>query len=232
MTLRWNAPCAVLVAAAVACGSSDVINPDLCFILVAQVEPAAPALQLGDTMTMRASFFQNVAPECLPSDTTVAGLRWLSSDTAAITVDAVAGRLTARRPGWAQILVVPVGGGRVLGTTVAKVLEPPDADSLISIVTNRTSDSVTMILADATGGIVRTVTLGALGSTCWNTPLSDSVQYSAQVYLPLSGATPIGTKWVVHAALGVTHTWLADIDAQSGALPTLHLAGVTPDRGC
>jgi hypothetical protein len=232
MTLRWSAACAVLIAAA-ACRSSDVINPDHCFILVAQVDPAAPVLQLGDTLTMRAKFSHNVSPECLPSDTTAAGLRWISSDPASITVDPAAGRLTALRPGWAQVLVVPIGGGRVLGTTFAKVLEPPGADSLISIVANHTVDSATVVLKDATGAILRTVTLGALGSACWNTTLSDSVQYSAQVYLPAdSGATPIGTKWVVRAALAVTHTWRVAIDPQSSTLPTLDLAGVTPDQGC
>jgi hypothetical protein len=232
MTLRWSAPCALLIATAVACRSSDVINPDHCFILVAQVDPAAPVLQLRDTLTMRATFSHNVSPECLPSDTTAAGLRWISSDPA-ITVDPAAGRLTALRPGWAQIMVVPVGSGRVLGTTFASVLEPPDADSLISLVANHTSDSATLVLKDATGGILRTVTLGALSSTCWNTALSDSVQYSAQVYLPAqSGPTLIGTKWVVRAALAVTHTWRVAIDPQSSTLPTLDLAGVTPDQGC
>src|SRR6266545_4825646 len=106
MTLRWSAARAVLVSVVAACGSSDVINPDRCFILVAHVEPAAPVLQLGDTVTVRASFFQSAAPECLPSDTTSAGLRWISSDTGVISVDAAAGRLTARRPGVVQILVV------------------------------------------------------------------------------------------------------------------------------
>ena len=37
MTLRWSAPCAVLIATASACRSSDIINPDHCFILVAQL---------------------------------------------------------------------------------------------------------------------------------------------------------------------------------------------------
>jgi hypothetical protein len=231
MTLRWSAAGAVLGSLAAACGSRDIINPDRCFILVARLEPAAPVLQLGDTVTMRASFFPNVAPECLPSDTTAAGLRWISSDTGAITVDAAAGRLTARRPGWAQILVLPVGSGRVLGTTFAQVLEPGSADSLISIVANHTSDSATVVLEDASGGLLRTVTLGASGSTCWNTPLSDSVRYSAQVYLP-TGVTPIGSKWVVPGALAVTHTWRVAIDSQPSSLPTLDLAGVTPDQGC
>ena len=230
MTLRWSAPCAVLIATASACRSSDIINPDHCFILVAQLQPADPALHLGDTVTMRATFSQSVAPECLPADTTAAGLRWISSDPASIALDQVTGRLTGLRPGWAQIMVVPVGSGRVLGTTFANVLEPPDADSLISLVANHTSDSAIVILKDATGGLLRTLTLAAFGSTCWNTALSDSVQYSAQVYLP--STTTIGTKWVVHGALAVTHTWRVTIDPQSSTVPTLDLAGVTPDQGC
>jgi hypothetical protein len=233
-TLRWRAACAVLVpVAAAACRSSDIIRTDRCFILVAAVQPAGPVLQIGDTMTLRASFFPDVAPECLPRDTTVAGLRWVSSDPGALTIDPVAGRLTARRPGWAQIIVEPVGGGGVLGTTFASVLEPPGADSLISLVANLTSDSATVVLEDATGGVLRTVTLHASGVTCWNTPLSDSMRYSAQVYLPdTSGAIPIGAKWVVHKAFASTHTWQVHIDPQTGALPTLDVAGITPDRGC
>lgn len=232
-TLRWSAACAVLVLAAAGCRSSDIIRADHCFILVAGVVPAGPVLQIGDTMTLRASFSPNVSPDCLPRDTTAAGLRWISSDPAALTIDPVAGRLIAQRAGWAQIIVEPVGGGGVLGTTFAWVLEPPGADSLISLVANLTSDSGTVVLEDATGSVLRTVTLHAAGVTCWNTPLSDSVRYSAQVYLPgTSGATPLGAKWVVHRALASTHTWQVNIDPQTGALPTLDLAGITPDRGC
>ena len=233
-TLRWSAACAVLVlAAAAACRSSDMFQTDRCSALLADVEPGGAVLQIGDTMTLHASFFPNAAPDCLPRDTTAAGLRWVSSDPGALTIDPVAGRLSARRAGWAQIIVEPVGGGGVLGTTIASVLEPPGADSLISLVANLTSDSATVTLEDATGSVLRTVTLHASGVTCWNTPLSDSVRYSAQVYLPgTSGATPIGAKWVAHRAFASTHTWRVNIDAQTGALPTLDLAGITPDRGC
>jgi hypothetical protein len=226
--------CALLVAAAAAaCRSSEIIRTDRCFILVAAVEPEVLVLQIGDTMTLRAAFFPNVSPDCLPRDTTAAGLRWVSTEPAALTIDSVTGQLIGRRPGWSQIIVEPVGGGGVLGTTFASVLEPPGADSLISLVANLTSDSATVVLEDATGSVLRTVTLHASGVTCWNTPLSDSVRYSAQVYLPgTSGATPIGAKWVVHGAFASTHTWRVNIDPQTGALPTLDLAGIQPDRGC
>lgn len=234
MTLRWCLPSAALVAAAAACGSS--IPVDQCFILVAQIVPDGLVLQIGDTVTVHAAFVPGVSA-CFPADTTPAGLRWISSDTGVIGIDPVAGRLTAKRPGWTGISVVPKdggpGGGRVLGTTVASVREPPGADSLISLVANLTSDSATVVLNDATGAMLRSVTLRAGGLTCWNTPLSDSVQYSAQVYLPgQSSATSLGAKWVVHAALTSTHTWRATIDPQSSGLPTLDLAGVQPDRGC
>lgn len=225
----------MLAATVVACGSSDAIHltTDSCQMPVVQVKPALPVLQLGDTVTMRASFIQGAPPECLPSDTTAASLRWSSADTADITIDPAVGRLTARRPGWAEIVVVPAGSHRMLGGTVAEVLEPLDADSLISSIASGISDSATVILKDAAGSTLRTVTLHGFGSVCWNTPLSDSVQYSAQVFLPGdSVATPIAAKWVVKVALRSTHTWLVDIDPQSSALPTLELRGVTPDQGC
>ena len=215
-----------------ACNSTDRILVDRCFILVAQVTPANPFLHVADTVTMRATF-SNRAPECLPPDTTAAGLRWISGVPDIIAVDAGTGRLTAVRPGVTQIMLVPAGSGGVLGTTFASVLEPPSADSLISLIQNNTPDSATVVLEDASGAIVRSVTLAAARSLCWNTALSDSVRYSASLYLPgQPSATPIGVKWVVHSALSVSHTWRVAIDPQGSAMPTLDLAGLSPDRGC
>jgi hypothetical protein len=236
MMLRWSIPCAALLAGAAAC-SSDVFPPvDRCFILVARIVPEGPVLDIGDTMTLRASFGGRTG-ECVPADTTPAALRWIAEQPGAITVDSVSGLLTAHRPGWSGIIVVPrnggPGGGPVLGTTAASVREPPSADSLISVAANLTADSVTVALSDASGAMIRTVTLAAGRSTCWNTPLPDSMQYSAAVYLPgQSSATSLGAKWVVPRALAFTHTWQVHIDPQSSGPPTLDLAGVTPDRGC
>ncbi len=215
-----------------ACKSTSIIA-DHCFILVAQVTPPDPRLQIDDTVTMRATFYHDAAPACLPPDTTAAGLRWISSNSATVAVDAELGRLTAVRPGVTQIMVVPAGSGGALGTTFARVLEPPSADSLISLIQNNTPDSATVVLQDATGAIVRSVTLAAARSTCWNTALSDSVRYRASLYLPAQpSATPIGAKWVVHSALSLSHTWRVAIDPQGSATPTLDLAGLSPDRGC
>jgi hypothetical protein len=219
-----------MLAVLAACNSPIIV--DRCFILVAQVTPADPRLHIGDTVTMRATFSHDAAG-CLPPDTTAAGLRWVSGVPAIITVDERLGRLTAIRPGISQIMLVPAGSGGVLGTTFASVLEPPSADSLISLIQNNTPDSATVVLEDATGAVVRSVTLAAATSTCWNTALSDSVRYSASLYLPAQPiATRIGAKWVVHSALSVTHTWRVAIDPQGSATPTLDLAGLSPDRGC
>ena len=226
---HWSSCLAVMVAALGACNSTDRILVDRCFILVAEVTPTNPFLHVGDTATMRVTF-SHVAPECLPPDTTAAGLRWISGTPAIIAVDSVLGRLTAVRPGVTQIMVVPAGSGGVLGTTFASVLEPPSADSLISLVQNNTTDSATVVLEDASGAVVRSVTLAAATSTCWNTALSDSVRYRASLYLP--SATSIGAKWVMHGALAVSHTWRVAIDPQGSAMPTLDLAGLSPDRGC
>jgi len=228
----WSCLAAMLAVLA-ACRSSDAVNPDHCFILVARVSPAEPILHVVDTVTMHATFSHDVAADCLPPDTTAAGLQWVSANPAVVSFDAGLSRLTAVRPGTAQIMVMPAGAFRVLGTTFASVLEPPGADSLISLVENNTPDSATVVLEDANGAVLRSVTLAATSSTCWNTALSDSVHYSAQVYFPAQpSATPIGAKWVVHVALAVSHTWTVAIDPQTSGLPTLDLAGVTPDRGC
>ena len=229
---RWSC-CLAMLTALGACNSTDPILADRCFILVAEVAPAGPRLQIGDTVTMHATFYHNVAPACLPPDTTAAGLRWISGTPAIVAVDSGLGRLTAVRPGVTQIMVVPAGSGGVLGTTFASVLEPPSADSLISLIQNNTPDSATVVLEDAGGAIVRSVTLASARSMCWNTALSDSVRYRASLYLSgQPSATPIGSKWVVHSALSVSHTWRVAIDPQGSALPTLDLAGLSPDRGC
>ena len=233
MMQRWSVPCAVLVAATAACRSESVV--DRCFILVARVVPDSPVLQVGDTLTVHAAF--GGRSECTPADTTPAGLRWISSDAGVISVDPFSGRLTARGPGWAGIVVSPrdgaPGGGPVLGMTSASVLEPTGADTLTSFVANLAADSATVTLYDANGALLRSATLPVHGVACWVTPLSDSIRYSAQVYLPgHSGATSLGAKWVVRKALASTHTWRVTIDPQSSGLPTLDIAGISPDRGC
>jgi len=115
------------LVAAVAC-DSHLVNPDRCFRLVAQVTPLDPRLNVGDTVTMHAAFYPNVPRECLPPDTTAAGLRWISGDSAIVAVDDTLGRLTGVGPGVAQIMLVPAGsGGGVLGTTFAHVVAPNPA---------------------------------------------------------------------------------------------------------
>lgn len=221
----WSSCLVALLAVLAACESSTrIVYP--CSQLVAEVTPDGPRLQLGDTVTMHATFFHDAAPGCLPPDTTAAGLRWVSGVPAIIAVNSTLGRLTAVRPGATQIILEPAGSGQVLGTTVANVLEPPSADTLISLIKNNTPDSATVVLEDATGAVVRSVTLTAATSVCWNTALSDSVRYSASLYLPAQpSATPVGAKWVVHDALAVSHTWTVAIDPQGSAMPTLDLAG-------
>jgi uncharacterized protein YjdB len=123
LTKRYLVSSLALTAAACnAGGDSKIDMVDRCFILVAQVSPALPHLQVGDTVTMRAAFFQNVSPDCLPSDTTAAGLRWVSTDSAALPIAAVTGLLTARSVGTSQIILTTAhSGGGVLGTTFATV---------------------------------------------------------------------------------------------------------------
>lgn len=230
---RWSVPCAILVLATAAC-QPDRIQADWCLVLVAQVLPERPALQVGDTLTLHAAF--GGRGPCTPADTTAAGVRWWSSDTDAIRIDRFSGRLTGRRPGWAQIFLSTRdsgAGNRLLGTTEASVLEPPSADTLTSLVSNLAADSATVSLYDANGTLLRSVTLPMQGVACWITPLSDSVQYSAQVYLPgHSGATSLGAQWVGQTVLPLTHTWRVTIQPQSSGPPTLNVAGISPDRGC
>ncbi len=65
----------LVLAAATACRSSDMFQTDRCLALLADVEPGDPVLQIGDTMTLRASFFPNGTRDCLPRDAACAHRR-------------------------------------------------------------------------------------------------------------------------------------------------------------
>ena len=223
---------AVLGVAAAACSSTAIPeNPDRCFILVAAVSPASSLLDIGDTLTLHAAF--NGAPDCLPPDTTAAGVGWSSTTPASVVIDPVTAHVTALSPGWSEIYVHPIASQAVLGLAWVDVREPASADTLISIIQNATPDSATVILEDATGSVVRSETVGANGALCWNTALADSVRYSALVYFPTapSGIQSTGS-WVTHTALSVTHTWIITVSTTAPSTPTVHAQGVTPDRGC
>ena len=220
-----------VLGAVAACSNPANPRPDHCFILVADVSPAFSVLDIGDTLTMHAAF--NRAPECLPPDTTAAGVRWPSTTPASMVIDPVTAHVTALSPGWSEISVHPVASQERLGLTWVSVREPASADTLISIIQNATPDSATVVLEDATGTVVKSQTVGANGALCWNTSLADSVRYSALVYFPTA---PAGIKstgaWVTQRALSVTHTWIITMTTTAPSTPAVLAQGVTPDRGC
>ena len=219
---------------AAACRSNAVAileNPDHCFILVAALRPASSLLDIGDTLTIHAAF--NGPGDCLPSDTTSAGVRWSSTTPASVVIDPVTAHVTARSPGWSEIYVHPVASQAVLGLAWVDVREPASADSLISIIRNGTPDSATVVLEDATGTVTRSQTVATNGSLCWNTALADSVQYSALVYFPTAASGIQSPRtWVTHRALATTHTWIITVTTTAPSTPTVLVQGVTPDRGC
>ncbi len=114
-----------MLGAAAACRSNAVAileNPDHCFILVAALRPASSLLDIGDTLTIHAAF--NGPGDCLPSDTTSAGVRWSSTTPASVVIDPVTAHVTARSPGWSEIYVHPVASQAVLGLAWVDVREP------------------------------------------------------------------------------------------------------------
>jgi len=207
---------------------------------VALLQPFGPRLNIGDTLTMHASF-AGVVSECLPPDTTAAGLRW-SEETGIAAIDSMTGHLIALRPGLGVIDLSQAGSTQTadLGSTDVGVFQPPGADSVVTVIRNLTGDTARVVVEDANGAVQRTQTLIAFrDSTCLVTPLSDSVGYS----VALRPTPPPGTgfagdstvMWVAHKALEFNHTWYVVVDsALVKSVPTVsvELFGLPLDRGC
>ena len=69
----------------------------------ALLRPSEPRLHIGDTLTMHATSWVRRA-ECLPPDTTAAGVWWWS-ERAEVAIDSTTGHLTAMRPGFGAIFL-------------------------------------------------------------------------------------------------------------------------------
>jgi hypothetical protein len=208
-------------------------NPDGAFrcgyvLNLALLSPSEPRLHIGDTLTMHATFDRGIARECLPPDTTAAGL-WWQSDIVAIDSK---GQLTAVRPGFGVIVLSQVGDSGALGQTDVGVFEPPGADSVVTVIRNRFGDSARVVLQDATGAVQRSQTVAAGDSTCWVTPLSDSVRYSAVVYVPPpAGPDSATARWTPHSELIYIHAFQIVIYEYSPSVPAWEPYGVSPDPG-
>jgi len=206
------------------------VVPD-CPLNIALLRPQGPTLNIGDTLTMLVTSWVS-RRDCLPPDTTPAGLRWWPANRV-VAIDSMTGHVTALRPGSGAIWLAPAGDSDVvLGLTYAGVLEPPNADSVVTIISNRFGDSARVMLQDADGAVRRWQTLAAGDSTCWVTPLSDSVRYSAVVYVPPpAGPDSAAAPWTTHAALAYMHTFQIVIYEYSPSVPGWAPYGVSPDPG-
>jgi hypothetical protein len=223
----------LLVAACIALLGCDHTSPysgpvGCPFVLnLALLSPSGPRLHIGDTLTMHVKSWAPVARECLPPDTTAAGL-WWSASSSEIAIDS-RGHVTAVRPGSGIIALSQFGDSGALGQTDDGVYEPPGADSVVTIIRNRFEDSVRVALQDANGALQRSQTVAAQDSACWVTPLSDSLRYTVLIYVP---GTDSGARWLAHSALLFNHRWIVAV-YHSGTLPswTWSVFGVSPDPG-
>ena len=199
-----------------------------CPLNIALLRPGSPRLNLGDTLTMHVASWAP-RPDCLPPDTTAAGLRWWAPD-GVVAIESSTGHMTAVRPGLGLIYLSQTGvSDAALGATDIGVFEPPGADSVVTIIRNRFGDSARVMLQDANGALQRSQTVAAGDSTCWVTPLSDSVRYSAVVYVPPpTGPDSAAAGWTT---LKYLHTFQIVISAYSPSVPTWEPMAVNPDPG-
>jgi hypothetical protein len=211
-------------------GCNHTSGPISCgYVLnLALLQPPEPRVNIGDTLTMHRTWDAGVARQCLPPDTTAAGLRWWT-DNGVVAIDPKTGHVTALRPGGAAIVLSQVGDDGALGQTNVAVFEPPGADSVVTIIRNRFGDSARVMLQDATGAVQRSQTVAAGDSTCWVTPLSDSVRYSAVVYVPSpAGPDSAAAGWIT---LAFNHTFQIVIYEYTPSVPAWAPFYVSPDPG-
>jgi hypothetical protein len=117
---------ALLLAQCLGCESTLPVTQDRCLTRLAQLQPEAPRLAVGDTVTMTGHIIGPSA--CLPPGvTTATQLRWASGDTTIAVVDSVTGLLTARSPGQVGILAFAVGTSvtQALAITTAVISPSP-----------------------------------------------------------------------------------------------------------
>jgi hypothetical protein len=197
---------------------------------LALLSPSFPQVHIGNTLTMRATWDRGVARECLPPDTTAAGLWWWS-ERAEVTIDSQ-GHLTAVHPGLGAIFLSQKGDSRALGQTSVGVFEPAGADSVVTIIRNGFTDSVRVMLQDANGALQRSQTVAVGDSTCWVTPLSDSLRYSAVAYVrPPAGPDSAAAQWITQSTLAYLHTFRIQVYSDAPAVPAWEPLAVSPDPG-
>jgi len=205
---------------------------------LALLSPSSPRLHIGDTLTMHVKTWAPVGAECLPPDTTAAGLRWSTAD-GVVVIDSLTGHVTALRPGGAFIYLAQVGVfDAALGSTDAYVFEPATADSVVTIIRNSTGDSAFVVLEDATGAAQKWQTVVPRDSTCWVTRLSDSVRYSVTIRPAPQppGSDSSTVRWITHSALAFNRTWVIVVDSITSPNATVTVGLFAPDpdpgKGC
>jgi hypothetical protein len=233
ISTRLGGHAVLLVApwlALLGCGSANPYSaPVECPFIrnYALLSPSEPRLHMGDTLTMHIKSWASLPRECLPRDTTAAGLWWWSS-SGEIAIDS-RGHLTAVRPGLGIINLSQIGDSGALGQTDDGVYEPPGADSVVTVIRNRLEDSVRVVLQDATGILQRAQTVAPQDSACWVTPVSDSLYYGVVIHVPGADSA---ARWLAHSALLFNHRWTVAV-YHAGTPPgwTWSVFGSSPDPG-
>jgi hypothetical protein len=224
---------ATVCFAVLGCDAYPRQGPRECPFVVnlALLSPSFPQLHIGDTLTMHVKSWAPVERECLPPDTTAAGLRWWT-DNGVVAIDPKTGHVTALRPGGGAIVLSQVGDDGALGQTYVGVYYPPSADTVVTLIRNHTGDSAWVVLQDATGAVQRAQTVGPRDSASWVTRISDSVRYSVTIRPPPlpPGSDSSMARWVTPT---FAHTWFIDVDSVAAPRPgvTVILGAVSPDPG-
>ena len=195
------------------------------------LQPSSAMMKIGDTLTMQ---WDLVDPQYLnPKDTLAANRRWRfdgGGDSGAVVLDSVTGHVKALQPGWAQVVLTSEA---LAWPAFLYVLEPPGADSIITVVQNAMSaDSGTVILRGPGRTVLRSQTFRAGQATCWVTPISDSLFYTAIAYDPLADTVAL-SGWWTQVNLQYDHAFAVSVyDSQYGRRGELgDVEQVDPDPG-
>ena len=103
-----------MILGAIACSADDVGNSDYCNIKIVDFAPIAPAIGVGDTLTLHVAY--TIATSSCNPGVPASSLRWASSAPLILTVDSLSGKIAGRSAGSASAGVHVPGNSTFVGS--------------------------------------------------------------------------------------------------------------------